>query len=333
MTVLIDTERVPPRERLDFWTTASSQLFMPLEVVSRAAEPFHGLVDGYELGALRMYRLAGDPASVRRTPAMVRASDPEQFHLILHLGGHCIVEQEGRSASLRAGDMTGIHSSRPFEIRHDRPVEALLVACPLMLLRPYVDRVVRDTGTRIIGSDGLGRVVSPFLRQLLDSLDRDAIGEPRGDLGESVLILVRGLCTQHPDTSAPTWMPGALMLAQIKGFIEESLDDPALCPERISRAHSISTRYLYKLFEAEGLGVQEWIRTRRLDRCRRDLADPRLRGDPVFRVATRWGFTSQAHFSRLFRATYGCSPREFRRAVSREARAGDEPGDASSTDG
>ncbi|HKQ42432.1 MAG TPA: AraC family transcriptional regulator, partial [Pseudonocardia sp.] len=28
-----------------------------------------------------------------------------------------------------------------------------------------------------------------------------------------------------------------------------------------------------------------------------------------------WGFTDAAHFSRLFRATFGQSPREYRRCV------------------
>jgi len=30
------------------------------------------------------------------------------------------------------------------------------------------------------------------------------------------------------------------------------------------------------------------------------------------RIAARWGLADSSHFSRLFRATYGMSPREFR---------------------
>jgi len=58
--------------------------------------------------------------------------------------------------------------------------------------------------------------------------------------------------------------------------------------------------------------VCEWIREKRLDRCRRDLGDPALASETVFSIAVRWGFTSQAHFSRLFRATYGVTPSELR---------------------
>ncbi|MFI6870825.1 helix-turn-helix domain-containing protein [Nocardia sp. NPDC050406] len=102
------------------------------------------------------------------------------------------------------------------------------------------------------------------------------------------------------------------LLPRIQSFIDERLGDPELCPEMIAAAHHISTRYLYKLFRAEGCGVAEWIRGRRLERCRADLLDPAARGRTAHAIATRWGFTSPAHFTRIFRRAYGFPPGEFR---------------------
>jgi len=45
---------------------------------------------------------------------------------------------------------------------------------------------------------------------------------------------------------------------------------------------------------------------------KRELLDPRNAGEPISRIAARWGLADSSHFSRLFRATYGMSPREFR---------------------
>jgi AraC-like DNA-binding protein len=59
--------------------------------------------------------------------------------------------------------------------------------------------------------------------------------------------------------------------------------------------------------------VSEWIRDRRLERCRRDLLDPALRHETILSIATRWGITSSAHFSRVYRQNYGRTPREERR--------------------
>jgi len=110
-----------------------------------------------------------------------------------------------------------------------------------------------------------------------------------------------------PDTSQR-----ALVL-RVHAFIEVQLGDPGLSPATIAAAHHISVRYLYKLFEGEPTSVAGLIRERRLERCRRDLLDPSLRGVPVSTIAARWGLTNAAHFSRAFRAAYGASPVEYRR--------------------
>ena len=39
---------------------------------------------------------------------------------------------------------------------------------------------------------------------------------------------------------------------------------------------------------------------------------PRNAGESISTIAARWGLADSSHFSRLFRATYGMSPREFR---------------------
>jgi AraC-like DNA-binding protein len=101
-------------------------------------------------------------------------------------------------------------------------------------------------------------------------------------------------------------------MAQIHAFIRANLGDPDLTPGAIAAAHHISLRYLNKLFQAEGRTVAGWIRERRLERCRRDLAEPRLDDRTIKAIAARWGFTNSAHFSQAFRSAYGLSPREFR---------------------
>ncbi len=65
----------------------------------------------------------------------------------------------------------------------------------------------------------------------------------------------------------------------------------------------VDQRYLNRLYAGEG--VRGTIKARRLERARADLA---VGDEPIIDIATRWGFTSAAHFSRSFRARYGASP-------------------------
>src|SRR3546814_18094745 len=67
--------------------------------------------------------------------------------------------------------------------------------------------------------------------------------------------------------------PRRRLLSQIKHFIEANLDDDSLSPGQIAAAHYISVRQLHQLFQTEGSSVSTWIRTRRLEQCRRMLTE------------------------------------------------------------
>jgi len=58
--------------------------------------------------------------------------------------------------------------------------------------------------------------------------------------------------------------------------------------------------------------VNAWIKTRRLEACRRALVSPRSQHLSVTEVASRFGFSNPAFFSRAFTAQYGVSPRRYR---------------------
>ncbi|WPB89422.1 helix-turn-helix transcriptional regulator [Streptomyces malaysiensis] len=106
---------------------------------------------------------------------------------------------------------------------------------------------------------------------------------------------------------------------RVRAFIDSHLHDPELTPTAIAAAHHISVSYLHRIFQEEaptdgGPGtVMGHVRERRLERARRDLADPALRTRPIHEIAHRWGFTHQTSFTRAFRARYHMPPAEYRR--------------------
>jgi AraC family transcriptional activator of tynA and feaB len=95
--------------------------------------------------------------------------------------------------------------------------------------------------------------------------------------------------------------------------VRDHLRRADLSPEMIARGVGLSTRRVHELFGSEPASLMRWIWQERLRRCRDELAAPALRNRSVAEIAFSWGFTSQAHFSRAFRAHVGLTPRDFRR--------------------
>jgi AraC-like DNA-binding protein len=154
----------------------------------------------------------------------------------------------------------------------------------------------------VAGESGPGPPDAARLGGVVTDLVAAAFAEPSGQR------------TAGPGESAQ------VLRLQVRDFILRHLGAESLSPATIAAAHNISVRYLHKLFQDEGLTVADWIRRHRLERCRRELADPLQYDRPIHAIATRWGFPNAAHFSRAFRAAYGVPPREFREQALTAAR-------------
>jgi AraC-like DNA-binding protein len=99
---------------------------------------------------------------------------------------------------------------------------------------------------------------------------------------------------------------------RIMEYVRAHLRDPDLSAGQIASEHHISVRQLYKVLERNGVSLGDWIRTRRLEQCRREIGTSRYSLTPIASIAHRWGFRDASSFARIFRAEYGVSPREWR---------------------
>ena len=317
MTLLIDTATVPAAERLDFWLESSVDAYLPVQV--RTKEEFEARMWGYDLeDSLSLFRIAAEANTMIRTSRAIASGDPECVHLSVVLRGQLNAAQEGRSGVARAGDVISYETSHPVIFRAEQAFESLVVRVPRKMLGKDAEHIANSTALGISGNDGFPRAAVAFFRSLAGGLEDGTISA--GDAANSVdavLDLVRGLYSGRHGRPHPKPLHSRPeILLNVQSYIEANLGDPDLDPERIARASFISTRYLHKLFETEGTSVCAWIRTSRLERCRRDLLDPALEHQSIISIATRWGVRGPQHFSRLFRSAYGCSPSELRRTAA-----------------
>jgi AraC-like DNA-binding protein len=306
------------RERggFDLFRDATPEPFNALLATRSEPRAFAGTIAHAELGPLVLAQIATDTHGVGRTNCLTGLADPDRYRLIVQIAGTTVLRQDAREALLTPGDLAFYDARRPYELRYDAPFQMNVLVPPRALLQVPESSLRMLTCRRITGETGLGALIGPFVTGLTRQVGSRAAAVNHR-LGDAVLGMLAAALADEVDAfpSSANGPRQAALLEQVKTYIESQLADTDLDPAAIAAAHHISPRYLRKLFEGEGDSVARWVRSRRLDRCRRDLARPDLCNRSVSAVAAHWGFTDAAHFSRLFKSTFGQSPREYRSAA------------------
>lgn len=278
-------------------------------VLVKAATPYAAEIRPERFGALTTCDIVGEQR-VQVSPHGPGPSGRFDTLLGVLVAGSATLEQNGRRCGLSPGDFVLYQGARPFRLDVSADYRWFLVSMDhgtVTLTRQTRNATLNQELTR----SPCGRVLSSMLVELAHQGHR--LGPvSRGEMGEHVTgvvrTLVRGCALRERESADPAATP---LLDRILEHIDRHLAE-RLTPAGIAAAHHISVRFLHALFERQGGTVGDHIRRRRLDRIRRDLADPALSHLPVYAVAARWGIHDPSYFGKRFKAEFGVSPREFR---------------------
>lgn len=131
---------------------------------------------------------------------------------------------------------------------------------------------------------------------LVDALLKEAgeIASMQGVLSEPR----KGVCDQRAD--------------EVISYIRLHLSNPDLSAQTVARGCDVSPRYLCYLLRLKGTSYSEVLWGERLEKAAEWLRDPNSKHYTVGEIGYNNGFKTAAHFSRLFKSKYGCSPKEYR---------------------
>lgn len=313
MTVLVNTAAVGARDREEIWRDTAAQAFVPLTFTFPDPRLFRGEIAAEMLGNVVVSRVtAGRHRAERTARQIARTCDASHYKVSMPLRGTVQIAQDGRGATLQPGDLGIYDTARPYQVCFTESCRMLVLMFPRRDLRLPDDAMRQVTARRVSGHVGIGGLVAPLLTRLATRMDEISPAQSTR-LADNVVDL---LSTVYSDLLGQVGYqpadPIRTLMARIRSFIEDHLDDPDLDPEAVAAACHISVGYLHKLFRTEGTSVSRLIRDRRLEQCRRDLGSAGSRGVTVGAIGAHWGFLDAAHFSKVFKETYGLSPREYR---------------------
>lgn len=307
----LTTDDVPEGKRLRYWREMTSQAFLDLRPERTSSEAFFGSIQPSRLGWLRLAHVRSCAQHVHRgTQEIVNSPRPIYF-VNFQLEGESTCRQGREETRMTPGDFALVDATRPFELAFNHAFCHVVFELPHHVLRPRLADAEGAAGVVVRGADGLGSLVSGYLRAAA------TLAEPRaGDALSDTVVDLLALAFGASADAAARARPSAddARIRAMRAYVERNLADPTLAPARLAAHFRVSTRYVHKLFERHGESVMQGIVRRRLERCRDDLADPAKRKRSIADVALGWGFADLSHFGRVFRARFGVTPREWRAA-------------------
>src|SRR3954452_17634463 len=101
LETVFSTDGLSTQERLAHFDAFLTHSNHGSRVLSRRPELFAAHVRAVQLGSIEVSELTAASATVARTPALIRASDPDVYAFIAPLSGQTVLRQAGRDLELR----------------------------------------------------------------------------------------------------------------------------------------------------------------------------------------------------------------------------------------
>ncbi|MCW5667974.1 MAG: helix-turn-helix domain-containing protein [Piscinibacter sp.] len=310
----MDTDHVPAGERAGFFGDWLARLFQGLRNDTYGDADFDGRARTLRAGEVVLTRLEATRHRVMRSPSIARRTELPYLKIVAPWKGCAGVEQKGRETWVTPGQWSIYDTTDSYAVANPERVEHLIVMLPKSMVAERGLPLDALMARRLGGSGGVGTLALQTMRNAFAELPSMNEGAARGT-GEAILQLVQlSLLDLAGQATAQTQREA--LRERIKQHVAQHLADPALTVDQIARALNCSRRQLYNAFAEEPDGVAGYILARRLEACRRVLADRAQQHRSLTDVALGLGFQNMAHFSRVFRTHLGLTPSDFRRQAA-----------------
>lgn len=304
---------MPPPRQLSGFQEVFDRTHFHWALKSEADNGYFAKVRRRSFGDYTFTSIVCDPVTGFRTVEQVKQGREDYFCLLFFDSGNCVLRQGRNETMVRRDHIAIWDSSRPAMFACDDQLAQQSILIPHDVAKTVVPGIEDMCGLSVDGGSGLGGILLSHLRQLHRSIE--TISErDRPAVLRATVELVAAAFRPPVETASSTAFRRAL-LGRVQDHILANLGDPGLSAASVAEAFRFSPRYLHRLFEEFDVTVGGWIRRRRLLAARDDLTGQAAAMLSVTEIAMRRGFADPSHFSHAFKAEFGLSPRDYRRAV------------------
>lgn len=309
---VFDVDMVARPERYDVWRDSISCIFQADADKDARGGDFRALVDANMFGPLMLARTQSHEHLWRRTSSIMARDGMD--HYMIQAYEHGQLQWGGGLAdeTLPERGLLIVDLSQPLESR-----STAFRNLSLIIPRDMLDGALKSPGDQhmrvLSGEEPMVTLLRDHMVSLKNLAGQMSL-QQAVEIAPATVGLAAACLNAAVDREAPSQAAGVAVarLTMIRRFIENHLSEPDLSADWVAGQVGVSRSKLYKLFDPFG-GVGAYIRDRRLRRALLALSDRRAGQRPIYDIALDAGYSSDAAFSRAFRARYGMAPRDIRR--------------------
>lgn len=305
------TSDAESRLRFSYWRDAVCQTILHVDAERHGSEGFDAHISGFAGGAAKVARFVSKPHRIVRKRQHVLRSGEGGYLVSWQEAGSSKILQGETTLLLAPGEIGIVDVEQPFRVDFPTEVSRSLALVPRRMLEERAPWLRRSLPVKIGSDNVFTQLACGHLAQLCAA---SATSAAAADL------LVENVCNLVALATAPAAyergtceLPTEAMLA----YLRQNLHRPELAPPMAAAHLRISVRTLHLRFQRMDTTFGAWVLAERLAACRRALDNGLLTRQSISEIAFDWGFRELSHFSRVFKAQYGMSPRDYRAAKRR----------------
>lgn len=314
-TCLWDSHYGPSTAAFSTFRKFVCRAFFSWSLERQCDDAFHGRAEGLILPTGAVVKTKSTPIIAARDRAELEDSPAECIYANYVMAGELHVQQGPHAFTAKRGDLV-IYESRLPVVTKEKSTgsfENLLfrVDRAQFAQSEKADAVLSCS---LISAENMIAPLAGCLGYLSESLLAIPMGEAAAlfkVFGSLLPVAALALTKDSKEEAQKDFAPRTLM-RQILEHVEAKLGAPDLSPRSAAADLGISVRYIHKLFAEKGTTFCCYVTSKRLDYVRRDLSSDAFRHEPIYAVASRWGFNDPSAFNRIFREKFGMTPGRMR---------------------
>lgn len=293
------------------WTEQVEDEYWATTIEPYDAKTFTGSIIQRQAGGYGLSKVNVAPHLLKRELKHIRRSEIADVLLIMINSGSCIVGYANTTIELSPTDLCLVNGWEPYSLHVPNDTEMLTFRMPCSALEARSKvKTEKLAFKHMEAQNGIPKITATVLNEAFNQLEHIPRGQDRVLLNNLASIVCASLQVM-PDQDNDRSTYYEQLIRSVRRYIEKHIEDEGLNAEMIAQAHGISVRYLNKIFEFEPDTAVKYIRSLRLR-----LFSQRLLTDSskstIKELVFGCGFSDYAHFHRVFKRYFQCTPNEYR---------------------